>query len=133
MKKNVGEEQIVKLIGNVIRALLIVTIFAQVIYTIYHMTRTFSRGFEVFIDSTIIDTLLILVLLEIYMAVSDYVRDKGRTVAYVIDATISYLLREIIIQALSPQGLTMTLMLAYSGGVLALAASRFLISKVTRE
>lgn len=133
MKKNVGEEQIVKLIGNIIRALLIVTVFAQVIYTVYHMTSTFSEGFEVFIESTIIDTLLILVLLEIYMAVSDYVKGKGRTVAYVIDATISYLLREIIIQALSPQGLTMTLMLAYSGGVLALAASRFLISKVTRE
>ncbi|MCY0859331.1 MAG: phosphate-starvation-inducible PsiE family protein [Sulfolobaceae archaeon] len=131
--KKFNESSIINLIGIIIRALLIFVIFAQLAYTLYHITVTIRQGFEEFIDSTIIDTLLVLVLLEIYLGIADYIKGTGRTVVYVIDATISYLVREIVIQALNPQGLTMTTIIAYAGGVLALAASRFLISRTTQK
>ncbi|MCY0883457.1 MAG: phosphate-starvation-inducible PsiE family protein [Acidianus infernus] len=73
------------------------------------------------------NSLLIIVFLEVYLSVVDFFHGKGRSVVYIMDATLSFVLREIIIGILTGS-VTYIDLLAMSGAIGIIASGRFLLA-----
>jgi len=118
-----------RIIGIVVRAILIIAIVVQIGITILvTVSSALISGIEALVSAAIENSLLIIVLLEIYLAVEDYLSGKGRTASYVIDASISFIVREILIDVFN--GVTSNETLLVLAGIVAiLSFSRFLTSR----
>ncbi|BBG22881.1 phosphate-starvation-inducible PsiE family protein [Sulfuracidifex tepidarius] len=118
-----------KIIGIVVRALVVFAIIVQIGITIFFTAfAAITVGVTALVSTAIEDALLIIVLLEIYLAIEDYLSGKGRTASYVIDASISFVVREILIDVFN--GITTNSTLLVLAGIVAiLSFSRFLTSK----
>jgi len=127
IKKELKEEKIVSTTIKVIEAILFISIVAIIIYTIYELIVTISQGFIVEVVGLVGNAFLLIVLLEIFQSIVDFGKGRGRSVIYVMDATISFLLREIIIEIFTGTSNYQTL-LTYAGIILAIAVGRFLIT-----
>ena len=127
IKKELKEEKIVSATIKVIEAILFVSIVSIIIYTIYELIVTISQGFIVEVVGLVGNAFLLIVLLEIFQSIVDFGKGRGRSVIYVMDATISFLLREIIIEIFTGTSNYQTL-LTYAGVILAIAVGRFLIT-----
>ncbi|MCY0850933.1 phosphate-starvation-inducible PsiE family protein [Sulfuracidifex metallicus] len=122
-----------RIIGIVVRAILIVGIIAQLGITIFlTVSSLIVSGPVALVTTAIENALLIIVLLEIYLAVEDYLSGKGRTASYVIDASISFIVREIIIDVFNGVDSNTTL-LVLAGIVAILSFSRFLTSRAEKD
>jgi len=135
IKKELKEEKIVSITIKVIQAILFISIIAIIIYTIYELIVTISQGFIVEVVGLVGNAFLLIVLLEIFQSIVDFGKGRGRSVIYVMDATISFLLREIIIEIFTGTSNYQTL-LTYAGIILAITVGRFLITserKVERK
>jgi len=135
IRKELKEEKIVSTTIKVIEAILFISIVAIIIYTIYELIVTISQGFIVEVVGLVGNAFLLIVLLEIFQSIVDFGKGRGRSVIYVMDATISFLLREIIIEIFTGTSNYQTL-LTYAGIILAIAVGRFLITserKVERK
>lgn len=121
-----------RIIGIVVRAILIVGIITQIGITIFlTVSSLIISGPAALVTTAIENALLIIVLLEIYLAVEDYLSGKGRTASYVIDASISFIVREIIIDVFNGVDSNTTL-LVLAGIVAILSFSRFLTSRAEK-
>ncbi|MUN29547.1 phosphate-starvation-inducible PsiE family protein [Sulfuracidifex metallicus] len=121
-----------RIIGIVVRAILIVGIITQIGITIFlTVSSLIISGPVALVTTAIENALLIIVLLEIYLAVEDYLSGKGRTASYVIDASISFIVREIIIDVFNGVDSNTTL-LVLAGIVAILSFSRFLTSRAEK-
>ena len=127
IKKELKEEKIVSATIKVIEAILFVSIVSIIIYTIYELIVTISQGFIVEVVGLVGNAFLLIVLLEIFQSIVDFGKGRGRSVVYVMDATISFLLREIIIEIFNGN-VDYQLLLTYAGIILAIAVGRFLIT-----
>jgi uncharacterized membrane protein (DUF373 family) len=106
--RRIGDRDLIKFIGYIIRIILLLGIFSQMALSAYQI--------------------LILVLLELYIAVNSYLTGKERSIVNVIDAGISFIVREIILELFSTNSnITDLLMLAGIVGILTF--SRFLASR----
>jgi len=127
IKKELKEEKIISNTVKVIEAILLVSIAAVIVYTVYELIVTISQGFLVELIDLVGNAFLLIVLLEIFQSIVDFGRGRGRSVIYVMDATISFLLREIVIRIFNGD-INYQLLLTYAGIILAIAVGRFLVS-----
>jgi uncharacterized membrane protein (DUF373 family) len=127
--RRIGDRDLIKFIGYIIRIILLLGIFSQMALSAYQIiTDLIKLSLIDLISSTIIGSLLILVLLELYIAVNSYLTGKERSIVNVIDAGISFIVREIILELFSTNSnITDLLMLAGIVGILTF--SRFLASR----
>ncbi|MBB5253570.1 phosphate-starvation-inducible PsiE family protein [Sulfurisphaera ohwakuensis] len=127
IKAQLKEEKIVSNIVKVIEGIVLIAITVMIAYTIYELLTTISQGFIVEVIGLVGNAFLLVVLLEIFQSIADFGKGRGRSVVYVMDATVSFLLREIIIEIFNgtPQA---TILLTYAGLIITIAISRFLIS-----
>lgn len=127
--RRIGDRDLIKFIGYIIRIILLLGIFSQMALSVYQIiTDLIKLSLIDLISSTIIGSLLILVLLELYIAVNSYLTGKERSIVNVIDAGISFIVREIILELFSTNSnITHLLMLAGIVGILTF--SRFLASR----
>ncbi|MEM3848126.1 MAG: hypothetical protein QXQ06_06065, partial [Metallosphaera sp.] len=87
----------------IVQALLIVGLATTIISTITQILVA-AQSDPLLIPSVVIENvLLIIVFLEIYLSALDFFTGKGRSLVYVIDAMISFVSREIIIEILTLQ------------------------------
>jgi len=70
---------------------------------------------------------LVVVLLELFQSIVDFGKGRGRSVVYVMDATMSFVLREVIIELINGVR-SMSDLLYLASIILLIAFSRFLIS-----
>lgn len=94
-------ENIIKVSSLFVQALLILGLILVMIYTINSILQEIKLGTLEVATEILINSLLIIVFFELYLSAVDFFRGKGRSVIYIMDATISFLLREIIIEILS--------------------------------
>ncbi len=107
--------EILVLIGLVA---VLVTTFQQV------MTAISISAFEV-VEISLENALLLVVFIELYLSIIDFFDGKGKSILYIIDATLSFVLREVIIQILQ-QGVIFTTIIALSVLIGVLALSRYI-------
>ncbi len=129
--KNVDTRKInrlvIKITSIIIQILLVIGLIIVLIYTVTETIQTFELGLEEVAAIILENSLLIIVFLEVYLSVVDFFQGKGRSVIYVIDATLSFILREIIIGILTG-AINDTDLLAMSGAIGIIASGRFLLT-----
>jgi len=84
-------------------------------------------GIETFIEEFVGNTFLLIALMEIYEGVVDLEKGRTRTVVDVLDATLSFTLREVI-ETIYEKDYSVELLLAYATLVVAIGGMRHLIS-----
>ena len=127
MKFHISEEKIIQYVVKVVEAILLIAIGIVIVYTVVDVITLVPSGLLNEIFGLVGNAFLIIVLLELFQSIVDFGKGKGRSVVYVMDATMSFVLREIIIEIIN--GLTSVSDLIYfSVIILVIAVSRFLIS-----
>lgn len=117
-----------KVTSLVVQFLLVLGLFAVIISTIFSIIYSLNQGLIAIASVTLENALLIVVFLEIYLSVFDFFEGKGRSIVYVLDATMSFISREIIIDILTVN--INYLDIIYLGGVIGIIAfSRFIITR----
>lgn len=129
--KKPSERLLVKVVSWTIYVFLAIGIIAIVVETALSLTSVFSLGPAGIVTLIVENSLLLIALLEIYMGAQDFVKGKGRSVFYVLDATLSIVTREVIIYVFVATIDPVTL-LALGGLVALLASSRFILSRSVR-
>jgi len=117
-----------KVTSLVVQFLLILGLFAVILSTIFSIIYSLNQGLLAVASVTLENALLIVVFLEIYLSVFDFFEGKGRSIVYVLDATMSFISREIIIDVLTANINYVNII--YLGGVIGIIAfSRFIITR----
>ncbi len=113
----------------IVEAILIIGIFSAVAETIIDIILNLNYLYVV-ADYALEGSLFIVVLIEIYLSVMDYFSGKGRSLIYIIDASIAFVLREVIIEIVK-YGLNISLNEIISIVILILSLTfvRFIILK----
>ncbi|WP_048059504.1 hypothetical protein [Picrophilus oshimae] len=88
---------VVGITSIIVEAILIIGIFFAIMETIVEIILNITE-FYVVADYALEGSLFIVVLIEIYLSVMDFFSGKGRSLIYIIDASIAFVLREIIIE-----------------------------------
>ncbi|MEM0072579.1 MAG: phosphate-starvation-inducible PsiE family protein [Metallosphaera sp.] len=126
--KLISSTLIFKVMSIIVQALLIVGLATTIISTITQILVA-AQSDPLLIPSVVIENvLLIIVFLEIYLSALDFFTGKGRSLVYVIDAMISFVSREIIIEILTLQ-LNYTDLLTLGGLLVAGAVARLIITE----
>ncbi|ACP46536.1 conserved hypothetical protein [Sulfolobus islandicus Y.G.57.14] len=124
-----SDKDLIKFIGYIIRIILLFGIGVQMVITIYGIISSiFSLNLLDLVNVTITGPLLILVLIELYIAVNSYLSGKERSIINVIDAGISFFVRELILELFS-QNYNITNILIIAGVVGILSFSRFIANR----
>ncbi|WP_338599260.1 phosphate-starvation-inducible PsiE family protein [Sulfolobus tengchongensis] len=127
--RNISDKDIIKIIGYIIRAILLFGIGVEIVVTIYDIvTSVIAHNISTLTNTTITGPLLILVIIELYIAINNYLLGKERSITNVIDAGISFFVREIILELFS-ESYDVTKLLILAGIVGILAFSRFISNK----
>ncbi|ACP38899.1 phosphate-starvation-inducible PsiE family protein [Saccharolobus islandicus] len=124
-----SDKDLIKFIGYIIRIILLFGIGVQIVITIYGIISSiFSLNLLDLVNVTITGPLLILVLIELYIAVNSYLSGKERSIINVIDAGISFFVRELILELFS-QNYNITNILIIASVVGILSFSRFIANR----
>lgn len=124
-----SDKDLIKFIGYIIRIILLFGIGVQIVITIYGIISSiFSLNLLDLVNVTITGPLLILVLIELYIAVNSYLSGKERSIINIIDAGISFFVRELILELFS-QNYNITNILIIAGVVGILSFSRFIANR----
>ncbi|AGJ63457.1 phosphate-starvation-inducible PsiE family protein [Saccharolobus islandicus] len=124
-----SDKDLIKFIGYIIRIILLFGIGVQIVITIYGIISSiFSLNLLDLVNVTITGPLLILVLIELYIAVNSYLSGKERSIINVIDAGISFFVRELILELFS-HNYNITNILIIAGVVGILSFSRFIANR----
>ncbi|ACP36308.1 conserved hypothetical protein [Sulfolobus islandicus L.S.2.15] len=124
-----SDKDLIKFIGYIIRIILLFGIGVQIVITIYGIISSiFSLNLLDLVNVTITGPLLILVLIELYIALNSYLSGKERSIINVIDAGISFFVRELILELFS-QNYNITNILIIAGVVGILSFSRFIANR----
>jgi uncharacterized membrane protein (DUF373 family) len=129
--KNLSSENLSKLVIKItsitLQILLIIGLIMVLLYTVTQIIESFQISLIDVASIILESSLLIIVFLEVYLSVVDFFHGKGRSVVYVMDATLSFVLREIIIGILTGSVTDIDL-LAMSGAIGIIASGRFLLT-----
>ncbi|NON63273.1 hypothetical protein HLB03_11280 [Acidianus sp. DSM 29099] len=123
---------IIKTTSVLVEALLVIGLAFSLVSAIIESIQSFSLGFIGVAEVILENVLLIIVFLEVYLSVYDFFQGRGRSIVYVIDATISFLLREIIIDVISG-AITLEFMLAIGVIIGVASVSRYLVTRTIRR
>lgn len=121
------EEKIVQYIAKIIEVILLVAIGIVIVYTVIDIFLLIPSGLLSEIFGLVGNAFLVVVLLELFQSIVDFGKGRGRSVVYVMDATMSFVLREVIIELINGVS-SMSDLLYLASIVLLIAFSRFLIS-----
>jgi len=88
---------IIKTFGYIIEALLVVSIILDIGYAIYDIYLMRSEGLEALSYSLVENAFFALVLLELYLGAHDFVVRSPSGLRHVVEAGLSYIIREIIV------------------------------------
>ncbi|ARM77183.1 hypothetical protein B6F84_11805 [Acidianus manzaensis] len=124
-------ENIIKIASVIVQALLFVGLALVFIFVIIQAIQSIPQG--LLEEATIIleNSLLIIIFFEIYLSVVDFFRGKGRSVIYVMDATISFLLREIIIGVFT-ETITLTYLIGIGIVIGIISLGRYALSRTEK-
>ncbi|AWS00081.1 phosphate-starvation-inducible PsiE family protein [Metallosphaera hakonensis] len=126
--KLISSTLVFKIVSLVVQILLLIGLAATVASTFIQVVVAFQTGL-IYVASIVLENvLLIIVFLEVYLSALDFFKGKGRSVIYVIDAMISFVSREIIIEILTPPFNYLDL-LTLGGLVVTGAVARYVISR----
>ncbi|BCU70995.1 phosphate-starvation-inducible PsiE family protein [Stygiolobus caldivivus] len=124
---NLPEEKIVMYVAKIVEIILLLAIAIVIAYTVVDIFLLIPTGLLSEIFGLVGNAFLVVVLLELFQSIVDFGRGRGRSVIYVMDATMSFVLREIIIDLIN--GINSITDLVYLSSItLIIAVSRFLIS-----
>jgi len=88
---------IIKIFGYIIETLLVISIILDIAYAIYDIYTMRSDGLEALSYSLVENAFFALVLLELYLGAHDFVVRSPLGLKHVVEAGLSYIIREIII------------------------------------
>ncbi|KAA8923416.1 hypothetical protein [Thermoplasma sp.] len=88
---------IIKVFGYIIEALLVFSIILDVGYAIYDIYLMRMDGLEALSYSLVENAFFALVLLELYLGAHDFVVRSPSGLRHVVEAGLSYIIREIIV------------------------------------
>ncbi|ABP95746.1 hypothetical protein HA72_1591 [Metallosphaera sedula] len=126
--KIISSSLVFKTVSVIVQILLLIGLGFTVISTAVQIVTAFQAGL-IYVASVILENvLLIIVFLEVYLSALDFFRGKGRSVVYVIDAMISFVSREIIIEILAPP-FNYTDLLTLGSLIVAGSLARYVISR----
>ncbi|WP_240931188.1 phosphate-starvation-inducible PsiE family protein [Acidianus sulfidivorans] len=131
IRKTITPENTIKIAAVLVQALLFIGLILIFIYIIIIAIQSIPQG--LLEEATIIleNSLLIIVFFEIYQSIIDFFRGKGRSVIYVMDATISFLLREIIIGVFTDT-ITLSYMIAIGIVIGIISFSRYALTRTEK-
>ncbi|MCG3108066.1 hypothetical protein L3N51_00345 [Metallosphaera sp. J1] len=130
--KIISSSLVFKSVSIIVQILLLLGLAFTIASTAVQIVAAFQAGL-IYVASVILENvLLIIVFLEVYLSALDFFRGKGRSVVYVIDAMISFVSREIIIEILAPP-FNYTDLLTFGGLIVAGSLARYVISRRTRK
>lgn len=110
-------------ISIAVEALIIVGIVAYLLYTLESMYFSLDN-LNNFADTAILNSLVTIALVEVYLGAKTYFDVGGKqSMAYIIDAALSFVIREIIIQIVS-KNYTAELILSFGILTLILVVSK---------
>ncbi|QGR19071.1 phosphate-starvation-inducible PsiE family protein [Stygiolobus azoricus] len=95
------EEKIVQYVTKVIEVILLIAIGIVIVYTIVDIFLLIPSGLLGEIFGLVGNAFLVVVLLELFQSIVDFGKGRGRSVVYVMDATMSFVLREVIIELIN--------------------------------
>lgn len=121
------EEKIVQYVTKVIEVILLIAIGIVIVYTIVDIFLLIPSGLLGEIFGLVGNAFLVVVLLELFQSIVDFGKGRGRSVVYVMDATMSFVLREVIIELINGVN-SLSDLLYLASIILLIAFSRFLIS-----
>lgn len=121
------EEKIVQYVIKVIEVILLIAIGIVIVYTIVDIFLLIPSGLLGEIFGLVGNAFLVVVLLELFQSIVDFGKGRGRSVVYVMDATMSFVLREVIIELINGVN-SLSNLLYLASIILLIAFSRFLIS-----
>mgnify|MGYP001770672468 FL=1 len=98
LKDRFSEAKILRAIGYVVLAFLIFAAILLTAYTVYTFVDKLSSGILSDVNQMIANALTIIVVLELYESLKAFLTGKGRSLTYVVDASIVLVVREIILQ-----------------------------------
>ncbi|BCS94083.1 phosphate-starvation-inducible PsiE family protein [Metallosphaera javensis (ex Sakai et al. 2022)] len=130
--KIISSSLVFKSVSIIVQILLLLGLAFTIASTAVQIVTAFQAGL-IYVASVILENvLLIIVFLEVYLSALDFFRGKGRSVVYVIDAMISFVSREVIIEILAPP-FNYTDLLTLGGLIVAGSLARYVISRRTRK
>ena len=93
-----SEGRVLQAIGYVVLAFLLFAAVILTAYLIYTFVVSFSSGILVDVNEMVANALTIIIVLELYESLKAFLTGKGRSLTYVIDASIVFVVREIILE-----------------------------------
>ena len=93
-----SEDRVLQAIGYVVLAFLLFAAIILTAYLIYTFVVSFSSGILVDVNEMVANALTIIIVLELYESLKAFLSGKGRSLTYVIDASIVFVVREIILE-----------------------------------
>ena len=98
LKDWLSEGRVLQAIGYVILAFLLFAAVILTAYLIYTFVINFSSGLLVDVNEIVANALTIIIVLELYESLKAFLTGKGRSLTYVLDASIVFVVREIILE-----------------------------------
>lgn len=129
--KIIKPENVIKISSVIVQVLLAIGLIFVLAHIILIAFQTFQVGLLTVATEILENSLLIIVFFELYLSAIDFFRGKGRSVIYVMDATISFLLREIIIGVFS-QSASIFDLLGLGGIIGIISLGRYAISRTEK-
>ena len=98
LKDWLSEDRVLQAIGYVVLAFLLFAAIILTAYLIYTFAASFSSGIIVDVNEMVANALTIIIVLELYESLKAFLTGKGRSLTYVLDASIVFVVREIILE-----------------------------------
>jgi len=119
---------VVDIVSVIVEILVIIGLIAVVISTANAIISAISVSMLEVAEDSLENALLLVVFIEIYLSMVDFFDNKGNSTMYIVDAALSFVVREVIIQIIK-HGIDPYPIVALSILIGALALSRFIVSK----
>ncbi len=126
-KHIVPKHVVVNVISLIVEVLLLIGLVAVLINAAEQIIQAFRIDMFSVVEITLENALLLVVFIELYLSMVDFFDGNGRSTTYIIDATLSFVLREVIIIILE-SGLVFSSIVALAVIIGALAFARFMVT-----
>lgn len=119
--KRVTDKSILGIILVVVRALLLLAIIIEILFTgelLYRMIPQGASSINQVMSSLVSGSLLALAIMDIYLSVGVYSRGDIKNLVYIIDAAVFFVVRDIVIQLFNGESTTVQTNYIYHVGIL---------------
>jgi uncharacterized membrane protein (DUF373 family) len=126
LKEIFDEVKFTKVLGAFLGGFLLAGAVVYTAYAIYSfLTKITVDAVEAF-KSLILDVLNVIIILELFESVKAFISGRGKSVIYIADATLAFLLREFIVALFGNQT---ELILPLAASAIAIGVVRFVVSR----